>query len=84
MKATLADYRRLIDDRPEKFDEAESGYRDAGGEDLRCQNCMHLFERKIDKFKVCEVVRPTKGDEEIKLHWTCRFHTDDGEEFPLL
>ena len=82
--ASKQDYLDLIEDRPHKLDESESGYREARGEPHQCRNCIHLYLRQKDGYKVCEIVRPTKGTEEIQLQYTCQFQTQDGETFPLL
>lgn len=83
-KATLDDYHEIMEDRPHKLDEAEAGYREARGEPHQCKGCIHLYQRYQDHYNVCEIVRPTKGTEEIQLEFTCRFQTKDGEKFPLL
>ena len=84
--ATKADYDKLMADRPEKMDEAESGYRvgEGNSNSPHCSGCIHLYQRKLDHYAVCEIVRPVKGDEEIGLDAVCDFWTKDGEKFPLL
>jgi hypothetical protein len=78
----MADYHRLMDDdRPVKFDQGASTYRKANG-DPRCDQCQHFYQRFLDKYGVCEIVRPVP-EEEIRPDWTCKFQTKDGKRFPL-
>jgi len=75
-------YLRLIENRPYKFDTGEVSYREGDGE-KRCKNCLHFFERVIDKFRTCEIYRAS-DDESIDPEYVCDFHTVDGVSFPLL
>lgn len=79
---SLDDYRSLMADRPEKLTAEDSHYRDSMGRQ-RCGNCLHFFQRKIDDYGVCEVVRPD-DPEEVELDKVCDFWTVDGKRFPLL
>lgn len=79
---SLKDYDKMILDRPAKFTAEEADYSKAEGPE-RCSNCIHLFTREIDGYRVCEIVRP-EPEASIKLTWKCKFQTADGEQFPLL
>lgn len=78
---SLDDYKKMIEDRPEKFDEDQVNYRESDV-NSECSGCLHFFERRIDSFAVCEIMRPDK-DEDVKMNWVCDFFTKDGESFPL-
>jgi hypothetical protein len=80
--ATFADYKRLLADRPAKFDDAQSQYRMATGKE-RCGACMHFFESPVSGYTVCEVVRPVP-ERPIHPAWVCKFFTPDGEDYPLV
>lgn len=67
-------YQRLMENRPFKLNEEESDYREADTED-RCGNCSHFFERVIDKFHTCEVVRKS-DDGSIDADYVCKFWND--------
>lgn len=84
MSADLEDYTKLLADRPAKFDEKEVNYREST-EKEKCGRCFHLFSRRLDKFKVCEIFRNDEVDEDgINPNYVCDFFTRDGESFPLL
>lgn len=76
-------YRRLVENRPFKFDEEQVNYRRSEGEE-KCGGCAHFFTRSLDKFGVCEIFRPTKGEESVLANMVCDFQTQDGENYPLL
>jgi hypothetical protein len=76
-------YRRLIENRPFKFDEEEVNYRKSTGEE-KCGGCAHYFTRALDKFGVCEIFRPTEGEESVLANYVCDFHNVNGEDYPLL
>jgi len=80
--ATFAGYLRLLGDRPPKFHAAEAAYR-ASGSEPSCRTCRHFYVSKPAKRSVCEVVRPNL-DASIDPDWTCKFHTRDGINYPLL
>jgi hypothetical protein len=81
MVVSLREYREMLDDRPKKLSPEEVNYREA--ENLRrCGKCLHFFERKIDGYGVCELVR-LKDEEPIEANYTCDLMTVDGEKFPL-
>lgn len=79
---TLNAYRRIIENRPYKFNEDEVNYGEATNEDV-CKTCVHFFERVVDEFHTCEIFRPT-DDSSVEPNYVCDFHTADGEEFPFL
>jgi len=82
---TLEDYRKLVAERPEKFTEEDVGYRSAYNGGPQCKGCLHFFERRLDKFGVCEIMRSRATDEDgVNPSWTCRFNTVDMQKFPLL
>jgi len=90
--ATFAEYLRLLKDRPPKFHAKEVGYRQARSGEGRnwttsgepsCRTCRHFYVSKPAKRSVCEVVRPNL-DASIDPDWTCKFHTRDGINYPLL
>lgn len=84
MTATVAEYNKLIEDRPDKFDAEDVGYREAEGRE-RCGRCIHLFIRKLDNFGVCEIFRSDETDDDgIDPDHVCDFFTRDGSNFPLL
>ena len=76
-------YKRIIENRPFKFSVDEVNYRESEG-DEECKGCVHFFERVKDKFHVCEIFRPTKGDESVDPEFVCDFWTENNEDFPLL
>ncbi len=83
-QASLEEYKKLIADRPEKFTEEEVGYRKADAGEPQCRGCLHFFERRLDKFAVCEIMRSERTDEEgVNPTWVCNFQTVDMEKFPL-
>ena len=82
---TLKEYQDLVADRPAKFTREQVGYRKAEEGEPECEECLHFFERRLDKFAVCEIFRDNEIDRDgINPKWTCTFHTVDGEKFPLL
>ena len=72
----------MMADRPEKFHPDEVYYDKAEGPE-KCSGCIHLFTRKLDGYRVCEIVRP-EPEESIRLDYKCQFQTEDGEDFPLM
>lgn len=78
---SLDDYRAMMEDRPEKFDEDDVAYREAEGKE-RCGRCLHFYERKVDSYGVCEILR-LSDDAPIEADHTCDFFTVDGSIFPL-
>ena len=82
MADKLQRYHELMEDRPEKMTAKDSGYRKSEG-DTRCELCLHYYQRKLDGYGVCELVRP-EPDEEVLPDMVCNYFTTDGEDFPLL
>ncbi len=80
--ADLKDYKELMAETLVKFSPDEVNYRDAEGKE-RCDRCIHFFERKVDGWGMCEMVRPDK-DDPVSPDYVCKFYTRDGDEFPLL
>lgn len=76
-------YKAIIADRPEKLDGEEADYRRADVPAMRCGRCLHFFERRVDAFGVCELVR-LEDDSPIKQNFVCDYYTDDGNNFPLM
>lgn len=77
-------YDLVVESRPFKLGRDEVDYREADGEE-QCKNCIHFYERRWDKFGVCEIFRDDETDEKgVNEDWVCSFHTVDGKEFPLL
>ena len=85
MPASLADYERLVADRPTKFSEREAGYIPAAGNktDRFCDECLHFYTGKIAKRNVCEILRRS-GEASIEPKATCAFWTMTGLRHPLL
>jgi len=83
--ATLADYRRLIADRPAKLTGPEAQYTPASqnSTDYHCDQCRHFFISKVAGYNVCEVVR-LQPEKSIESKAKCKFWTRTGERFPLL
>lgn len=82
---TLDTYREIVADRPHKLNAEQVGYRKAEAGEPSCKACLHFFERRLDKFGVCELYRDEDIDEQgINPNWTCSFQTVDGKKFPLL
>lgn len=82
---TLEEYRELVEDRPLKWTAEDVGYRRAESGEPACKRCKHFFERRLDKFGVCEIFRSEDTDEEgVDPNWTCSFNTLDMKKFPLL
>lgn len=83
--ATLADYKRLLADRPEKFSGSEAQYFPATKNDTTytCDSCRHFFNGKVAGYNVCEVVR-LQPEKSIEPGARCKFWTRTGERFPLL
>lgn len=82
-KATLRDYFRMLEDRPEKFTPEQVGYKEKGSRerDERCWSCLHFYS---GFHNVCEIMRPP--NEDVKANGVCLFWTDDPEfeNHPLL
>lgn len=78
---SLDDYKGMIEDRPEKFDKHEVVYREAEGKEC-CGKCLHFFERRIDGYGVCEILR-LPDNTPIEPDYVCDFFTKDGDSFPL-
>ena len=83
MTVSLSLYRRLMDNRPLKFNEDEVNFRKSDG-DERCEGCVHYFTRGVDGYSVCEIYRSDTEERSIPPDYVCDFHTTDGEKFPLL
>jgi hypothetical protein len=82
--ATMKEYEAMVSDRPEKFDAEEVNYRDSEKTNQKCGRCLHLFERKLDGLKTCEIFRSDVTDEEgVDEDYTCDFFTRNGTDFPL-
>lgn len=83
--ATLADYRRLLADRPDKFSGADAQYTPVSSNktDYHCDDCRHFFTGKAAGYNVCEVVR-LQPEKSIEPKAKCKFWTRTGERFPLL
>lgn len=81
----LADYKRLLADRPEKLSGAEADYTPASKNDsgYHCDQCRHFFTGKVSGHNVCEVVR-LQPERSIEPKAKCKFWTRTGERFPLL
>lgn len=77
---TFAEYQRLLEDRPDKFEPDAVDYREADGAE-RCSRCIHFYQSK--DHAVCEIMRP-EDEAEVEPGYVCDFYTFDGEEFPLL
>lgn len=80
---SLADYESLMSDRPRKFTPSDVGYREATALVHRCRRCIHFYSRIVDRFGVCEIMRPS-ADEPVDPDYVCVFQTKDGDTFPLL
>lgn len=80
--ATLDDYEQMLEDRPEKFEPEQVGFKQGGGTmGAGCGACVHFF--KGTTRTVCEIVRlPDEAD--IQPTDSCRFYTPDGTAHPLL
>lgn len=81
----LADYKRLLTDRPVKFTGAEAGYVPASRNDgeYTCDDCRHFFTGPAAGYNVCEIVRLTP-EKSIEPKARCRFWTRTGERWPML
>lgn len=79
--AEMEDYYLLIADRPRKFTVRASSYHKAKENEFMCADCIHLFTNDLDKYSVCEIVRPP--EDRIEPTWTCKFQTRNGKDFPL-
>ena len=77
--ATIEEYHRLLEDRPEKFTGDQVDYRPTRGQ-RRCAGCLHFYVGQ--QHNVCEIMRP--DDENVQPSWVCDFWTEDMEKFPLL
>ena len=85
-RVTFDTYDRLISDRPFKLSPEEVNYTKAKGTE-RCEYCVHFYNRVVDDWKVCEILRDIKDDDNeypIKPDFRCDFFTTDNETFPLL
>ncbi len=85
MTGTLAEYKRLLADRPAKFTAAEAAYQSQkqNTTDYFCRDCRHFFQGPVAGYNVCEVVR-LQPEKSIESHAKCKFWTRTGERFPLL
>jgi hypothetical protein len=79
--AEMKDYEQLMEDRPRKFTARAAWYHQANKNEFMCADCIHLFTNDLDKYSVCEVVRPKQ--DRIEPTWTCKFQTRNGKDFPL-
>ena len=86
MSVTLAVYDDIVADRPVKLSAEEVEYGPAPeGSAMRCGACWHLYRRATDGFAVCEIFRSPEVDREgIDPAYRCKFHTVDGDVFPLM
>ena len=84
-KINQADYDDIMDDRPEKFNGEQVGYRKAPrGSEQRCENCFHFYKRVIDTRTVCEIFRNEEVDEKgVDPKYLCDWWTSDGTDHPL-
>ena len=84
--ADLAEYRKLLEDRPEKFKADDVEYEPApAGSVLRCASCIHFFARRVDNFTTCEIFRDPETDANgVRPDFRCKFYTSDGDVHPLL
>lgn len=80
-----AEYTKLIKDRPRKFTGEEVGYRKAPrGSEQRCENCLHFYERRLDRFGVCEIFRNAETDRAgVDRKYLCDWWTATGDDHPL-
>ncbi len=85
MNGTLADYHRLLSDRPDKFSGTEASYQSPSQNktDYHCKDCLHFFTGKVAGYSVCEVVR-LQPERSIEPEAKCKFWTHTGGRFPLL
>lgn len=82
--ATMKEYEAMVADRPEKFDAEEVNYRDSEKPAQKCGRCLHLFERRLDGLKTCEIFRSDEtGVDGVDDSYVCQFFTRDGKDFPL-
>jgi hypothetical protein len=79
---SITEYQSLLEDRPEKFTPEDVEYRDSDLMTQRCVRCVHFFQRSVDQFSTCEIMRPEK-DESVDPDYVCNFFTKNGEQFPL-
>lgn len=77
-------YDLVVESRPFKLGRVDVEYRKSDGPEY-CKNCLHFYERRWDKFGVCEIFRDEKTDEKgVNPEYVCSFQTPDGNDFPLL
>ena len=80
--AQMSDYLRVMESRPLKFNQEAVNYGPARDGEPTCDGCMHFYTRQLDKWHVCEILRPIP-EVSIEPKWTCDFQTANGEDFPL-
>jgi hypothetical protein len=78
---SMDEYREMLSDRPVKWSPKDVDYRDCDAVGIRCLRCIHYYERSIDRFGVCEIMRP-ESDESVNPDYVCDFFTADGQGFP--
>ena len=85
MPASLAEYKRMMADRPPKFNEADCQFTPAARNKsgYYCDECMHWFDSPVGHRSVCEIYRP-RDDGSVEPKAKCMFWTRTGERFPLL
>ena len=82
MGSSRKPYEEMMADRPEKFSPEDVDYRKGTGGEI-CGRCLHFYERKIDRYGVCEILR-LEDDAPIEETKVCDYYTHDGKNFPLL
>lgn len=82
-KPSLEEYEKLVEERPRKWSAEQVNYRPGDGPEF-CKGCRHFYERRLDRFGVCEVFRSKETDEEgVQPNFVCDWWTQDGRKFPL-
>lgn len=77
-------YEAMIADRPEKFSAEDVSYRDAEGKE-HCSNCIHFYQRRLDHFGVCEIMRSEETDADgVDPDYVCDYWNQGDDRFPLL
>ena len=83
---SMAEYKKIIADRPEKASAADVNFRMKALEPQKsCSDCFHFYSGPTAKRNVCELTTgPDPESRHIPREADCDYWTNDGKVFPLL
>ena len=83
-RASMAEYQKLVADRPRKFSVEEADFKLQSPDGLRCSGCWHWAQIPNQHRSTCEIVAPDGDERMVPPEATCKFQTADGSTFPRL